>query len=93
MTVSPRRLLERRSVLDIDDDGARAGTHKRSETKLKKNDTGIWRKRPTDARAFAERSAKPNSRTSDGAYVSKPRWGPLLQSVMRTWIHTRQLDI
>jgi len=51
------------------------------------NDTGIWRNRPTDARALDDRAANPNPLTMLGAYVSKARWGPLLQRVIRKWIH------
>lgn len=49
-------------------------------------------KRPTAAKAFADSAANPKLRTMVGAYVSNARCGPLLQSVIRKCVHTRQFE-
>jgi len=84
MTVSPLRLL-RVCQLDILLHPGKnpKTTHNRSDTNEKANETGIWMKRPTEARALDVSLGKPKLPTIVGAYVSNPRWGPLLQSVMR----------
>jgi hypothetical protein len=63
---------------------------KRSETQLNAQDVGTCKNRPTEARALLVSALKPKLVTMDGAYVSKARCGPLLQSVMKTWIQRRQ---
>lgn len=97
ITVSPRLLLFELEILCQHCARALACrgtglTYKRSDITLKLKETGICRKRPTDARALLVRAGNPKLLTIDGEYVSNARWGPLLQSVMRKWTQRRQFE-